>query len=109
MDKIIDEALRSLAIAGCYRGYRQTVMALKLILQDEDRLYAVVEKVYNKVADQCGCNPHCVERNIRTIIIRAWRQQPQRLQKMARYELTSEPTASEFLDILANHVRRELN
>ncbi len=109
MDKIIDETLRSLAIAGYYRGYRQTVIALKLILQDEDCLYSVSEKVYAEVAAQCGCNHHCVERNLRTVIARAWHQHPERLQKMARYKLTAEPTASEFLDILASHVRRQLN
>lgn len=108
MENIIIETLRSLSITGYYRGYRQAIIAIKLILQDEERLYAVVEKVYSEVAAQCGCNIHCVERNLRTIIARAWRQHPERLQKMARYKMTGEPSASEFLDILANHVRRRI-
>lgn len=102
----IQESLRSLLVTGRYRGYKQAVIALQIIVENEDAIYSVNENIYLEVARRCGCNPKCIERNIRTIIYRIWRINKDRLRAMAGYPLIAPPTVSEFLDIVANHIRR---
>ena len=41
---IVHETLRSLGVTRKYRGYRLTVMAIELVLDDEDRLDAVTKE-----------------------------------------------------------------
>ncbi len=47
-----------------------------------------------------------VERNIRTIILRAWRVNRKGLQELAGYPLEGPPPVSDFLQILVSYLRR---
>lgn len=105
----IESLLRFLGGHGQYRGFRQAAIALLLILEDPERMYAIGESIYAEVAKRCHCNPKCIERNIRTVIHRAWRTNKKRLCALAGYELTAEPSVSEFLDLLAAELRRREN
>ncbi len=109
MQNKIEALLRSLGIHGRYRGHRQTAIALQLILEDGERMYAVCEEIYAEVARRCRCKTDCIERNIRTVIRRAWRTNKKRLCALAGYEPIAEPSVSEFLDILAADLRRQEN
>lgn len=103
--RICDE-LQALSITANYTGRRQTAMAIELALQDEDRLSNVTKEIYWVVADSIGCKRCDIERNIRTVSHRAWKEGRQRLIEIARYDLHAAPTASEFISILASHIRR---
>ena len=103
--RICDE-LQALGITANYTGRRQTAMAIELALQDEDRLSNVTKEIYWVVADSIGCKRCDIERNIRTASHRAWKKGRQRLIEIARYDLHAAPTASEFISILASHIRR---
>lgn len=106
MELLINNALRRLGITANYRGHRQLAIAVQLVLEDEDRLYAVQQEIYRPVAEIVQSNPGSVERNIRTVIARVWNQNRAQLNAFAGYEMTEPPKPSEFIDIIANRVRR---
>ena len=59
-------------------------------------------------AAQCGCPTSHVERNIRTIIQHAWKKNPRKVRELARCELTTYPTVSEFIELLALEAQKYL-
>ena len=106
MENQIKDTLRSLGITTNYYGFHRTLSAVVLVLEDSDRLQSVTREIYWVIAAECGCKRSAVERNIRTVIQRAWRVNPRQLIVMAGYPLTEPPTASEFIEIIANYVER---
>ncbi len=105
MEKSTLQVLRALGITPNYRGYRQLVMAVQLVLEDEDRFYSLKNEVYLPVANELHCNKHTVERNIRTLILRVWKENKNRLDKVAGYTLTEPPSPGELIAIIASYVR----
>ena len=103
---IVQDTLRSLGITRKYRGFRYTEISIELVLEDEDRLQAVTKEVYYEAARRCGCKWSAVERGIRTAVQRAWRVNRGRLVEMAGYPLEEPPIASEFIEIVSNHIQR---
>lgn len=103
---VIHDILRSLGITRNYRGYTYIVYAVELVLENENRLNAITKEVYWEVARRYGCEWSAVERNFRTIVKRAWSVNPERLIEIAGYPLAGPPTASEFIEIISNHIQR---
>ena len=106
METKIRDALQSLSISGNYKGYFITILACELIIEDETRLYNIIKNVYSVVSQKLDCNLDNVERNIRTIIFRAWNLQRERLNEIAGYTLAEPPIVSEFLAFLSSYVMR---
>ena len=102
----VQDTLRSLGVSRKYHGFRLTVMAIELVLDNEDRLEAVTKEIYWEIANLCGCNRNSVERNIRTVVQRVWRINPSLLIQMAGYPMDSPPTVSEFIEVVSNYIRR---
>ena len=98
--------LRYLSITKTYLGCHQAAYAVKLALEDEDRLSAVTKEIYMETASYFGCSWGAVERNIRTVVVRAWRNCPDRLQELAGYPLDGMPTAGEFIEILVCYLQQ---
>lgn len=104
----IQEHLRRLGVGIHLKGYRATVEAVSLAIEDEDRLQCAQEALFKPIAVKLRCDFRCVERNIRTVIDRAWRCNPTYLFHLAGYHLDAPPTVIEFLDILVAFALREL-
>lgn len=104
----IEDVLHSLHISKNYKGYVQAMFALELALQDENRLLSVTKEIYMVVGYWEGTSWHTVERNLRTIVKRAWERNPELLERMARYQLATPPRVSEFLDIVSGYLQREV-
>ena len=104
----IQEHLRQLGVGIHLKGYKATVQAVSLSLEDEDRLQCAQEALFKPIAANLGCDFRCVERNIRTAIDRAWRCNPAYLSHLAGFHLDAPPTVIEFLDILVAFALREL-
>ena len=71
----IQIVLRRLGICSTYKGYKATVLALTLALEDENRLNSITKNIYSEVARQLGSTPSAVERNMRTVVLQilsAW-------------------------------------
>lgn len=102
----IQNSLRPFGITRCYKGFKHTVFAIYLAVQDESRLEAITKEIYMETASHFGCKWTAVERNIRTAVARAWRITRPLLCEMAGYPLDAEPTASEFIEIIASYILR---
>ena len=102
----IQIVLRRLGICSTYKGYKATVLALTLALEDENRLNSITKNIYSEVARQLCSTPSAVERNMRTVVQRAWKINPADLERMAGYHIEYLPSVSEFLDILFNYIQR---
>lgn len=102
----IQNTLRPFGVTRCYKGSRCTVFAICLAIQDESRLEAITKEIYMETASHFGCKWTAVERNIRTTVARAWRVNRPLLCEMAGYPLETEPTVSEFIEIIASYLLR---
>ena len=100
---LIHEELQALGITPNYKGYQQAVCAIQLALEEESRLRNVTKEIYWVVADAMGCARSDIERNLRTLSLRAWRVNPLRLQEIAPYPLSAPPAASQRI---TTHIQR---
>lgn len=100
------ELLYSLGIGRQYLGHTITLQAVEMVLRDENCLLCVKQGIFLPLSQRRGCDWRTIERNIRTVIHRAWRTMPARLNELAVYPLRREPTVTEFLDMLAVRVLR---
>ena len=102
----IRELLCSLGIGRNYLGHNILIEAIQRILCDKNRLLHVKDEILRPIAMQHQCDWRTVERNIRTVIHRAWKLNRPLIESMARYPLDQEPTVTEFLDMLTEYVTR---
>ncbi len=99
MDKI-DITLCKLGICPTYTGYREMCLAIRLTLEDPARLTALVRCIYTPVGQTTGKRWTAVERNLRTVVRRAWEVNPAYLQEIAGRPLERWPGTGEFLAIM---------
>ena len=105
-DTIIREVLWPCGLSGRYRGFPLLITAIRLCIDDESQARMVSKSLYARVAEECGCPLYCVERNLRTMVSRAWKTNRPYLQEMAGYPLHSPPTSSEFINIIVSYILR---
>lgn len=103
----INELMLSLGIGRQYLGHRIAVQAILLVIEDETRLLCVKQGVYIPVSVARQCDWRTIERNIRTVIHRAWTHNAEQLTRIAVYPLHREPTVTEFLDIVSSYIMRQ--
>lgn len=106
MNVRIKEVLNSLSINGKYKGYLITAVACELLLDDEMLLLSVSRDLYPKISVRCGTKESSIERNIRTVIFRAWENSRETLIEIAGYNMSAPPTTTEFLGILVSYLQR---
>ena len=106
--KVIQDTLREFGIGKNYISQKRTVVAIQLALEDEDRLLRVKKGIYIPAAERCNCTWSAVERNIRTVVEKAWKVNRDGLVKMARYPMSEPPTASEFIEIMVYHIQKTI-
>lgn len=102
----IHELLRSLGIGRQYLGHGITVQAINMVMQDENCLLCVKQGIFIPLSTRRSCDWRTIERNMRTVIHRAWTLNAERLMELAIYPLRREPTVTEFLDIVSSHILR---
>lgn len=88
-----------------YRGYRQLIAALELVMEDEDWMWNMM-KLYTEIGKRTHSNALAVERNIRTLCGRAWIVNPKLLEQTMGYPINGKPTNSEFLSMLLSYEQR---
>ena len=101
--------LMSLGIGPKYRGFQYTIYAVTLTLEDEERLFSVTRSLYGDVAAHFSTTWNCVERNIRTVIAVCWKNNREKLEEIASYHMTKQPTPADFISILYNHLYRKIS
>lgn len=106
--RMIQEVLRLLGIGRQYLGYNITIQAVRMVLMDENCLFCVKQGIFVPVAEKQRCDWRTIERNIRTVIHRAWSVNPEYVGELAGYPLKQEPTVTEFIEMIASYILREL-
>lgn len=100
----IRHLLMSLGATPNYTGFRYTVHALLLSLEQDERLTHVSKYLYPDIASHYHTTYMAVERDIRTLIAVMWKRNPQLMHELAGHELKQKPTVSQFLSILTVHL-----
>ena len=104
--KTLMHDLRTLGIGRQYLGYNITIKAVRLVVLDENRLLSIKQGVFVPLSEQQQCDWRTIERNIRTVIHRAWCVNQPYLSELAGYPLHQEPTVTEFVEMLSDHILR---
>ena len=99
--------LRTLGVGRQYLGYNITIMAVRMVLTDENRLTCLKKGIFIPLSEQQHCDWRTIERNIRTVVRRAWNVNQPYLTELAGYPLHNEPTVTEFLEMLSAHILRK--
>ena len=93
--------LYRLGVTANYTGFFQTASAVRLCMEQPERLLLVTKWVYPDVARQYKTSWKAVERNIRTVNGLVWKQNRPFLEKLAGRELPHKPSNAQLLAILA--------
>ena len=93
--------LRRMGVTPNYTGFHQAARAACEAARRPELMLSLSKGLYPLVAREMNTTGAAVERNIRTVILRAWRQNPELLRQCARFPLNKRPTCGEFLDMLA--------
>ena len=104
---MIRTTLQRLGITCNYAGYKQLILAIELALEDEDRLCRITRQIYWVVADRTFSSRRNIERNFRTIIFRAWKNNLKLLTEIAKFPLHAPPSVSQFIAIMVAYIKRE--
>lgn len=108
MTDILKTILLQMDTTHNYTGFPPLVVTVSRYLEDPQRIFSVEKELYAPAAAQCGCPTSHVERNIRTIIQHAWKKNPRKVRELARCELSTYPTVSEFIELLALEAQKYL-
>lgn len=103
----VSEALHCLGIGNTLRGRNYLAYMLMQVVPDPTQLNLITKNLYPETGNHFGVSNGSMERAARTAISVCWRG-PGRdvLANMACLSLDKRPTVSEFLDIVADYIRR---
>ena len=94
--------LHDLGISENYKGFYYILSALDLIQEKPERLLLVTKWLYPEIAKRHHTSSACVERDMRSVIQSAWKNYPERIERLARQDLSAPPTVSCLLGWLAH-------
>lgn len=98
--KLIQWLLHSLGVTENYTGFSPAVYAVQLALESPYRLRFITKLIYPDVAGRYHTSREAVERNMRTLVSAAWKNNPVMLSELAGFPLQKKPTNTQFLSIL---------
>lgn len=101
-----ERLLRALGVSGKLAGFQPAAYMVERVRSDPGHLRLITKRLYRETARKFGVSPTSVERNLRTVVRCCWRRTgPVLLEEVAGTALWAPPTNSEFLDLLASHLR----
>ena len=101
------DLLYHLGVTANYTGFFQTASAVRLCMEQPERLLLVTKWVYPDVAKQCKASWKAVERNIRTVNGIIWERNRPYLEELAGRELPHRPDNAQLLAILSHCLRSQ--
>ena len=105
VEREVCELLRPFGITKKYIGVSQLTLALQILLEDPECLYAAQKRIYMVIAERFCVDWKTIERNVRTLSITAWKKDPEYLELLARYPLGKRPTSVQFMEIMLQNIR----
>ncbi len=113
MDSEVTRLIHQIGIPAHIKGYQYLREAILLVIKDMDLLGAVTKELYPSIADRYHTTASRVERAIRHAIEVAWnRGNVDAINSIFGYTISShrgKPTNSEFIAMVADRLRMELN
>ena len=97
----IYDILRRLGITANYVGFFYASYGVWLCTKQPERLLLVTKWLYPDIAAHYGTNWKTVERDLRTVVAAAWRNNPTLLETLAGRPLHEKPCSAQFFSILA--------
>ncbi len=108
LSELVENTLNSLCIPPSLLGYPYLVYAIALVASDPMCIKTLGKRVYQEAAQLYGTDQRAVERDVRTAIQACWNcGGRETLDKMACRHLVQRPWATEFIAIVAQHVKRK--
>ncbi len=101
---IIMDTLWPMGITIRYKGFRLLVYAISLAMSEE-YCKATTQAIFMETASHFNRTPSSVERNIRTVIARAWEVNPSFLSQVMGEPLKKAPTVSKFIKRVVLYIR----
>lgn len=101
--------LKNLGITRKYKGFYYLSDAVEIVNLNETALLNVGKQIYSPISIKYNCNSRTIERNIRTVILNAWKDNKYQIENIMGVKLTSTPTVTEFIDGLAYYVKTRNN
>ena len=105
MIKDVESILRTLGVGRHYKGYELTCHVLRLAMEDPSRLCNMKKYLFAPTAEAFGCDERTIERNLRTLICRAWDNDAETMRRIAGYRLLWRPPVSEFLSFMVDYAK----
>lgn len=104
-----EQLLRSLGATGNLKGFAYALYMIEQVRNDPQAGTLITKRLYPETANHFNVTAETVERNLRTVIRACWNQ-PDRemLEKVAGTHLHRKPTNSEFVDMTAAYLRRQV-
>ena len=100
----IYDLLYRLGLTATSTAFFHLAYSVRLAAYQPQRLLAP-EWLYPETARRYRSNPRVVERNIRRLSVKAWKNAPDRLSQMAGITLNDAPPPARFLSILAANLK----
>ena len=101
--------LENLGITRKYKGYYYLSDAVEIVNINETALLNVGKQIYSPISIKYNCNSRTIERNIRTVILNAWKDNKYQIENIMGVKLTSPPPSSVILKIwMQRHPKRKL-
>ncbi len=103
--KTVESILHALGVGRHYKGYELTCYVIRLALEDSSRLCNMKKYLFTPTAAHFSCDVRTIERNLRTLIRRAWDNDAEAMRRVAGYRLLWCPPVSEFLSFMVDDAR----
>ena len=101
--KKVESILHTLGVGRQYKGYALICHVLALAMEDPSRLCNMKKHLFAPTAAAFGCDLRTIERNLRTLIRRAWDNDADTMRQIAGYRLLWCPPVSEFLSFVVDY------
>lgn len=102
-----ERLLRQLGCTRKLRGFPYTVYMVERVKEDPEAIKQITRRLYLETAARFGVSCAAVERNLRTIVRHCWAWPDHALlEHIAGSSLCHCPTNAEFLDMMAEFLRK---
>ncbi len=106
------ELLSQLGIHKKYKGYEYIISSINYIHRNEKNFTPVTKILYVEIAKEHNTSSLCIEKDMRTVIKSIWAKEDNHefiIKIFGEYFLFHRPTNVEFLMLLYNHIKLELD
>lgn len=101
----ITEMLKRLCIRPNLRGYEYIQTAVKLVLEDREKIHRLTKVLYPEIGDCFDVTPESVERAMRNAIYSGRYRAPEEYKEVFGHHY--KPTTGEFISTIVEQIRED--